>query len=364
MSLSGSKREIRGWSWRGLLLAGLLAVSAHLALFWVTHTQWPIQTFAHQASALSIRLVPEVMQQVAAQQDQAPPKQKSVARSVAALKPHGEQIVPERGHAEKNIESTTPAHEKSAHIAVNLIANSHQAPFNLNADAPAAPRLLTASMAHQRAYPLSVALQMDAKLMSQGQLQTGAAMLTWSIDGSAYELSLHVQAMLLFHRVEKSVGLLTSTGIAPRRYSSSRSGRSEQATHFRPELGRIQFSANKPDEAWLSGAQDRLSVLMELAALLAGRSQGYERGERIQIQVATLDNAQIWEFMVQGRSSLNFPTGEVEVIELIRKQRHEYDPRLQIWFAPELGFLPVRILQSSRTAPAQEFTDLKLSKLP
>ena len=114
----------------------------------------------------------------------------------------------------------------------------------------------------------------------------------------------------------------------------------------------------------MAGAQDRLSVLIQLAGMLAGEPERYKTGDRIGLQVAGLDNAQVWEFSMEGPSGIKLPAGELQTVKLRRSHRHEYDQSLEVWLAPSLGYLPVRILQSARATPEQDFTDLVLSKLP
>ena len=218
--------------------------------------------------------------------------------------------------------------------------------------------------AHSMLYPPGVTLQFEGGIVSRGNARSATGELRWATDGLKYELSLQAAAGLLLSRTEKSVGSLSAQGLAPVRFSSSRTGRSEQATHFRYEVNRIQFSANKPDEALIAGAQDRLSVLIQLAGMLAGEPERYKTGDRIGLQVAGLDNAQVWEFSMEGPSGIKLPAGELQTVKLRRSHRHEYDQSLEVWLAPSLGYLPVRILQSARATPEQDFTDLVLSKLP
>ena len=45
-----------------------------------------------------------------------------------------------------------------------------------------------------------------------------------------------------------------------------------------------------------------------------------------------------------GSESLNLPMGTQTALRLRREPRNQYDQTLDIWFAPALGYLPVRIL--------------------
>jgi hypothetical protein len=213
-------------------------------------------------------------------------------------------------------------------------------------------------------YPASATLQFDGTRMSKGNAIGGSGVLAWKIDGSSYNLSLEASALLIFSQTERSEGQLSPQGLAPERYSSTRTGRSEQATHFVPEIGKIKFSNNKPDEVLLVGAQDRVSALIQLAGIIGGDPERYKIVNRIQMQVAGLDNAEIWEFSVQGIGDISVPAGNLQALKLSRTPRNEFDQRLEIWLSPKLGYLPIRIRQSSVTAPDQDFTDLVLRKMP
>jgi hypothetical protein len=213
-------------------------------------------------------------------------------------------------------------------------------------------------------FPPSVTLQFEGLSMNKGSAQSGSGALRWSVDGANYALSLEASALVVFTRTERSVGQLHAQGLAPQRYSSTRTGRSEQATHFQSELGRIQFSNNKPSQALLPGAQDRLSAVIQLAGLISGEPERYRSVERISMPVAGLDQAEIWEFKLEGLSELVLPAGSLQALKISRSPRNEYDQRLELWLAPQLGYLPVRIRQSANTAPDQNFTDLVLSRLP
>lgn len=356
------------WPWRGLGLATALAVGIHVVLaLWASQDSLSRAAGAQRAASLNTRWVAS----------SAPPslpvaavgpaaRSRPLSRSIAAAMP--ERVAPLSSaeaplQAEQNELKIAPAlSEYTLNATENIASEAHLRQVNSgHAHAMAAP---TSEPTQKIAYPPAVALQFEGVFMSRGVARSGTGVLQWASDGQNYELSLQASALLILSRTEKSVGILGPYGLTPTRYSSSRTGRSEQATHFRADTGRIQFSTNKPDEALLAGAQDRLSVLMQLAGLLAGEPQRYQSGDKIQLWVAGLDSAQMWEFVVEGRDAVNLPSGPIQATKLRRTHRHEYDQSLELWLAPEWSYLPVRILQSARAAPERDFTDLLLSKMP
>ena len=114
--------------------------------------------------------------------------------------------------------------------------------------------------------------------------------------------------------------------------------------HFQPELGRISFSANSPPVPWQAGAQDRLSITFQLAAMLAGDPGRFSPGATVSLLTTSSRNIEPWDFTVIGSESLNLPMGTQTALRLRREPRNQYDQTLDIWFAPALGYLPVRIL--------------------
>ncbi len=361
------------WPWRGLGWALLAALLAHFSA-WMLATD----TFAlslqksSDASSLSTRviepvpasLLPQVPSPVAE-----PSKAKvraasatpSVISPAPASPPSNERLPDQPSNIEENqplarTESTQYATETIANITTTTQASITDSVAPING-APAPPGL-------KLSYPASAKLQFDGIFMSKGSAQNGSAVLNWKIDGSSYELSLEATALIIFSQVEKSEGQLSPQGLEPQRYSSVRTGRSEQATHFRAETGKIQFSNNKPEAVLLTGAQDRLSALIQLAGIIGGDPERYKIVNRIPMQVADLDKADVWEFNLQGVSDITLPAANMQALKLSRTPRNEFDQRLEIWLSPQLGYLPIRIRQSSVTSPDQDFTDLMLRKLP
>ena len=84
--------------------------------------------------------------------------------------------------------------------------------------------------------------------------------------------------------LQTSSGRITGDGLAPTRFLDK--SRSERAAHFEPDKGKITFSANTPDAPWQPGAQDRVSVFVQLASLLAGDPAKYPPGSSISLYTA------------------------------------------------------------------------------
>ncbi|MDO9166704.1 MAG: DUF3108 domain-containing protein [Rhodoferax sp.] len=182
---------------------------------------------------------------------------------------------------------------------------------------------------------------------------SASAQLLWQQDGESYETRLELSAFGQT-RVQTSRGQVTPEGLAPIRFSDKY--RSEVAAHFDREKGKVTFSANTPDVPLLAGAQDRLSILVQLAAMIAGDPAHYPQATTIAIQTIGPRDADTWLFTVDKDETLALPGGELATLKLMRNPREEFDQKVELWLAPTLGYLPVRI---RITEPNGDFVDQK-----
>lgn len=202
------------------------------------------------------------------------------------------------------------------------------------------------------AIPGSVRLRYAVNGQSRGQGWTVTGQLQWRHDGSQYEAMLEYSAPLLPSRSQRSSGLITAAGLAPLRFSDR--SRSEQATHFDRTGGQLVFSNNAPQQPLLPGMQDRLSVFLQLAAMLAAAPERFPEGSGVVLQTAGTRDAQPWLFIVQGDETLRLPGGSVQTRKLAREPRGEYDTRVELWLATGMDYIPVRI---RLTQPNGDYVD-------
>lgn len=165
--------------------------------------------------------------------------------------------------------------------------------------------------------------------------------LLWQHDGRQYQAKYEVGLPLLGARLQTSQGSLGLQGLAPTRFGDK--NKTELAAHFEREKGLISFSANTPASPLLPGAQDRLSLFMQLSAQLAAEPQRYPGGTQIDMQTVSAREAEVWSFVVEGEELLSLPMGNVQALRLRRLPRREFDQNIELWFAPGLSYLPVRI---------------------
>lgn len=205
--------------------------------------------------------------------------------------------------------------------------------------------------------PPSITLPYDVVGEAGGLSYRASGQLDWRLDAQGYEARMELSMLFLGSRVQTSRGSVGPEGLRPERFADRR--RSERAAHFDRESGRIRFSNNAAPAELMPGAQDRLSLFMQLAGLLRART--HREGEVITFQVAGIGDAEPWHFEVGPVETLDLPSGPLQARRLARTPRKPHDSTVEVWLAPSLGHLPVRL----RVAQANgDVADQRLARLP
>ena len=210
---------------------------------------------------------------------------------------------------------------------------------------PPAPAPLPKDAAQiARAYtvPGSVRLKFNATGQRAKMNYSATGEMLWLLrDDNTYDARMEIGAFLVGARALSSTGRMTADGLAPTRFSDK--FRSEQAAHFERDKGRVTFSSNAPESTLLPGAQDQLSVFVQLASMIAGEPLKYPAGTSVSMQTVGPRSAEPWTFTVEGDEVLHLPGGEMTAVKLTRNPRREFDQKVEIWLAPQLAYLPARI---------------------
>jgi hypothetical protein len=227
--------------------------------------------------------------------------------------------------------------------------------------APAAPPALAhATMPLPPAMaPPSAALAYDVVGNVRGIGYSAQATLDWTLEAGRYDARMAVRLPLMGSRVQTSAGRVGPTGLLPERFADK--ARSERAAHFDHTEQRIRFSANTPDAELMPGAQDRLSVFLQLAARLNAAPERVQAGQVIELQVAGTTDAEPWRFRVGEEETLNLPAGAQRTRQLVREARQPRDSQVELWLATGLQHLPVRIRIVQHNG---DQLDQQLSRLP
>jgi hypothetical protein len=90
---------------------------------------------------------------------------------------------------------------------------------------------------------------------------------------------------------------------------------------------------------------------------MAGDPSRYPPDSMIAVQTVGPRDAEIWTFHVSSDEQLTVPAGEFTTRRLTRGPRKPNDDKVELWLAPTLGYLPVRL---KLTQPNGDFADLQL----
>ena len=219
--------------------------------------------------------------------------------------------------------------------------------------APTPPRVPRDQLAVAGLYTVPDSVRLQYKVDANKFPFGASAELQWQQNSQSYDARLTLSAFGQT-RTQTSRGQVTPDGLAPIRFSDK--FRSEMAAHFNRAQGKVTFSANTPDAPLLAGAQDRLSILVQLAAMLAGDPAHYPPATTISIQTIGARDADTWLFTVENAETLNLPGGQQATLKLVRNPRQEFDQKVELWMAPALGYLPARI---RITEPNGDYIDQK-----
>ncbi len=172
----------------------------------------------------------------------------------------------------------------------------------------------------------------------------GASRLQWQrVDGS-YELRLDVDWPGQPAQGSASRGLIDADGVAPLRHAELRRAREQRAVNFQRDAALITFSGPQLAYPLPPGAQDRLSWMIQLPAIVEADSALARAGAVVSLFVAgTRGDAEAWQFEVLGPVPLELPAGPVaQALHLRREPTRPYDTRVEVWLDPARQHLPVR----------------------
>ena len=171
----------------------------------------------------------------------------------------------------------------------------------------------------------------------------GVAELQWRPGAAGYRLALEgrIGAATVF--AQTSEGGFDAAGLAPSRYTDRRPRR-QLATNFQREAGVVSFSGTSGSHPIVDGSQDRLSWLIQLAAVLAAEPHRLVTGEAVTLVVAGLRGAPaLWTFVAAGPEGGDAEPAATAGVRFVRSGEGPYDLRIEVWVDPLRHCLPVRV---------------------
>ena len=365
-SLTLANAPMRLPSWRTTCLIACAVLLMHVWLLassnlWLTPSaEQTLQTKAFVTRQIQL---PPAQSAASPAKPKSTPVQKQQAKVEDAPPPNASTS------ADTNITPTSEATQGNSNTSISSIGSQDIAaavvlPARVasGVDMPPYPRFagdgVPANEASAFKIPAPVFLKYQVLGMSKQMNYSAWAEFSWQHDGQRYDSKLEVGAFLLGSRSQTSQGTLGAEGLMPQRFGDK--FRTEVASHFQRDKGVVSFSNNAPEVPMLKGAQDRLSVVMQIAALLSAEPDRYPVGTMLSFQTVATRDAEVWLFLVEKAETLQLPYGDVPTIKINRKPRKEFDQTIELWFAPSIDYLPVRLRVTNANG---DFVDQQLRKV-
>ncbi|WP_063834440.1 DUF3108 domain-containing protein [Paraburkholderia ferrariae] len=268
-------------------------------------------------------------------------------RAVTPPKPHPEVAAAQPASSPATPDtaaSDTAASRAAASAATGTGPNGGTAQAGAgNGNTPSAPAT-EASHGVKFSIPPSGELQYDT-FYNGVRNQPGT--IHWASDGQRYDMVVSVPLPFVGTFSWTSRGHVDAFGIAPDQYIEKRGHRPEDVTVFNRSEKQIVFTRTPNSLALPDGAQDRFSMVMQLASLVRGDPAAYQPGVTREFYVADNDSGEIWPVTTIGDETVSTDHGYVTARHFMRLPRHDGDKRrIDVWLAPSLGWLPVRLVQT------------------
>ncbi|MDE2081997.1 MAG: DUF3108 domain-containing protein [Burkholderiales bacterium] len=238
------------------------------------------------------------------------------------------------------------------------------------ADLPAAPASAAGPASGPAAafeWPPSTRLRYRLSGNYRGPVE-GRASVEWRRDGTHYQVAMDLEIGAPFAplvtRHAVSDGDITPEGLAPRRYDEETRVALRDAhrltVHMDADAVRLADGALAPRP---SGLQDSVSQFVQLTWLYTREPQRLVPGQVVMLALALPRSVEPWVYDVVGRETLDTPAGPVATVHLVPRRPPQAGRVLtaEIWIAPSLQYLPVRILVRRDAAT---YVDLSLDHLP
>ncbi|MEZ0603074.1 DUF3108 domain-containing protein [Paraburkholderia sp. IW21] len=333
---------LRAWRWIAVVL--VVAVLHWIAAQWIERNRAMLISSDNERVPVQVALLtPERIERNPAAAPQAPTP--APARKAVASKPREHVLTAMQPRAEApTVASATAASDAAASASLAASGAGTSANANRTASAPAAASAPQASPGVKFSVPPSGELQYDT-FYNGVRNQPGT--IHWTSNAQSYEMVVSVPLPFVGTFVYSSHGRIDAFGLAPDQYIEKRGRRPEDVAIFNRTDKKIAFTRTPASLPLPDGAQDRFSMVMQLASLVRGDPGAYKPGVTRQFFVVDSDSGENWPIETIGDETIRTAQGYLETRHFKRLPRHDGDlRRIDVWLAPSLGWLPARILQT------------------
>ena len=178
----------------------------------------------------------------------------------------------------------------------------------------------------------------------------GDAKVEWVRQGARYQVHLDVTIgpsfAPVYSRRMSSEGQLTESGLSPERYDedSKVAFRDRRRAHMSFETDEVVLN-NGDRVARMPGVQDTASQFVQMSYLFSRQPALLQPGRTVEIALGLPRRQSLWIYDVREAETIYTPFGELDAVRLQprREARKGDDLTAEVWFAPSLRYLPVRI---------------------
>lgn len=227
-----------------------------------------------------------------------------------------------------------------------------------------APMAAAASASAAAAFEWPPSTQMNYRLSGyyRGAID-GSARVEWLRSGQRYQVRMGTSVGPMLSRNIVSEGEIGDAGLVPRRFDGEQKVffRAARRWSLRFEPDRVVLSDGREVDT-LPGAQDEASQFVQLTWLFSTQPERLQVGRSVELPLAISRKLERWTYDVVAEELLQFSFGAVPTFHVKpRREASGGDLSAEIWFAPTLQYLPVRILIRQ---PPDSWVDLSLISPP
>lgn len=228
----------------------------------------------------------------------------------------------------------------------------------------AAAALASAASASAAAFEWPPSTQMNYRLTGyyRGAID-GSARVEWLRAGQRYQVRMGTSVGPMLSRNIVSEGEIGDAGLVPRRFDGEQKVlfRAARRWSLRFEPDRVVLSDGREVDT-LPGAQDEASQFVQLTWLFSTQPERLQVGRSVELPLAISRKLERWIYDVVAEELLQFTFGAVPTFHVKpRREASGGDLSAEIWIAPTLQYLPVRILIRQ---PPDSWVDLSLISPP
>ncbi len=338
---------MRAFRWIAVLL--VVVVVHWIAAHWVERNRANLNPEDREHVPVQVALLtPERVERHPDAAATAPTPAAAPAHRAAPRKPSEPVLTALRSSAQAT--ATAGASDATAASSPLASASSPASGTHTDANATAAASAATAASAAppspgvKFSVPPSGELQYDT---FYNGVRNAPGTIHWMSNAQSYEMVVSVPVPFVGPFVYSSHGRIDAFGLAPDQYSEKRGRRAEDIAIFNRTDKKIGFTRTPDTLPLADGAQDRFSVVMQLASLVRGDPGAYKPGVTRQFFVVDNNSGENWPVETIGDETIRTAQGYLETRHFKRLPRHDGDQRrIDVWLAPSLGWLPARIVQT------------------